>query len=71
MINCRCQEAGSYQARAEGPPSVASRHAARPVKAVSADIQGTAWTGTCGDLVVSSSVTHFGTHTFAVAGRKA
>jgi len=38
--------AGSYQARAAGPPSLASRPAARPVQAVSADIQGSASTGT-------------------------
>ena len=95
-INRRRQEAGSYQARAAGPPSLASRPTARPVQAVSADIQGSAWTGTVvyiadlcrpvttdgsrqrlrsatrGDLVVvSSSVTHFGTRAFAVAGPKA
>ena len=47
-INRRRQEAGSYQARAAGPPSLASRPTARPVQAVSADIglQGSAWTGT-------------------------
>jgi len=45
-INCRRQEAGSYQAHAVGPPSLASRSTARPVQAVSADTQGAAWTGT-------------------------
>ena len=45
-IKHRRQEAGSYQARAAGPPSLASRPTARPVQAVSADIQGAAWTGT-------------------------
>jgi len=34
-INRRHQEAGSYQARATGPPSLASRPTARPVQAVS------------------------------------
>ena len=45
-INLWCQEAGSYQARAAGLPSLASRPTARPVQAVCADIQGAAWTGT-------------------------
>jgi len=45
-INCRRQEAGSYQARAARSPSLASCPTARPVQAVSADIQGAAWTGT-------------------------
>ena len=83
-INRRHQEAGSYQARVARPLPLASRPTARPVQAVSADIQGSAWTGTVvhrwpvdqftsigsrqrlrsatrGDLVICSSVTHFGT----------
>ena len=41
-INRRHQEAGSYQARVARPLPLASRPTARPVQAVSADIQGAA-----------------------------
>ena len=37
-INHRCQEAQPYQARVASPPPLAFRHIARPVQAVSGDM---------------------------------
>jgi len=95
-IICRRQEAGSYQARAAGPPSLASKFPSNSASSSSCLLTYKALHGlapsyitnlcrpvttvgsrqrlrsaTRGDVVVSYSITHFGTHAFAVAGPKA
>ena len=44
-ITRRREEARPHQARAAGSPSLASRPTARPVRVVSADVQGAPWSG--------------------------
>ena len=46
IVGAKKQDHIKHVLRPAGPPSLASRPTARPVQAVSADIQGAAWTST-------------------------